>query len=295
MNKVRLLTSVVLALLAGVVTWIVRPGPESYWFAVLAGVIAIVVFELGLILCELIRDWTLRRPLRTVMGRDCFKEGLSLLYATFGHSKAAKDALAAKDIKYPHVATDDHAGSAAFQVNEPVAAHDLRSILYVGELVTRHGATFRVRNAAKVVDELDLSFVCFGLGGSQKARQVLKELARFGIGPDENFQLIYLASKTPVVKPVAGHDVGYIIKLTPHLYPKRTWLLCGGLGGPGTAAAGFFLARRLGEIPRLRTTIGGERIGDRPFLIGITTEPEMDQSAEAQTVLILRNESSSSG
>lgn len=289
----RLVATVIIGLVGGLTMSLVRPPSSSLVFSILGGVFASVAFEIVLLAINWADYYLNRRSLVAAFGPDVLGGHFTLAYASFRTSKAALAALTAAKLGMPHVAMDDDPNnpSAMFRVDEAVAAHDLRALTYLATHLTRNGAKPLIRRAADIVQPFDLSFVAFGLGGSQKARQLLDQLIPFGIQATNTtggwLDLHHTNGGVLLAQAKHGEVIGYVIRLNPKEFPTRTWLLCAGPGPEGTVAAGFFLSRHFDRINTLNAS-DSKRIGKRSCVVVLRSKPGFEESAIADPPIPLQ-------
>jgi hypothetical protein len=300
MRYIRLVTAVVLALGLAIAFRIANPKADSVWFAVAAGVFSICAVEVAVIICDLSQWWFQKRKVQTVLGNSAFdaNDPITLYYTPFEFCASVSHLLAGSGIDFPHISQDDPVPTekGKFRVEKPIASHDLKAILEVGKGLYRRGATYQIRPSVKDDPTLDASFITFG-GAGEKARHVLEQLAELGYrlaearppntsGSGAGYLNIVDSNGREFMAPPAGWDIAFIIKLHPAPHPERTWLLCMGLSGTGTAAGGYLLGKRLHELSALSTD-DGRVVGDRPFVIAAPVRLGDEQMADLSKARIV--------
>lgn len=291
--KTRLIATVVVGLFIGIVLWLFNPPTSSPLFSVLGGVIASIVFEVTLFLVSGVDYLVNRRTVAATFGRDAFDRSFTLVYSSFGMSLPAWHVLQEKEIHHPHVAMDEIPVSGTtfpiFRVDEAVAAHDLKALVHLATCLAEYGATPTIARAADIVDSFDRSFVAFGLGASQKSRQLLEQLNPFGIeslASEGYIDLRRIADGKLLATPKKSEHLGYVIRLHPEQFPKRTWILCAGPGAAGTVAAAVYLAKHFAEINSAIAT-DGAKLGRRNCIVVVRAD-KFPESAVADPPIPLR-------
>jgi len=141
--------------------------------------------------------------------------------------------------------------SAGFSIDNPVSSGEMRGIAYLAELFgkTRSCAP-KIATDNDMVSRVDVSFI--SLGGPISNFKTEDTLGH----PTNNLVTMSIAgfvhpkSQQPVVaiNPNAQYDYGMILRICPTQHPRRTWIVCAGLGEWGTSGASWFLSNKWSQL-----------------------------------------------
>ena len=166
----------------------------------------------------------------------------------------------------------------SFSAQRVASACELRAVTYVSSaLSVEGGRASRVIGDDSIATKLDIDFISFGVMNNLLTRNALANSANRFV--DYDLKSGFFVSKKdgqPLCEVRAGHDYGVILKLHPDQFPKRTWIVCGGVGEWGTSGSAWFLANRWKSL--------AEKLkDDDQFVCIIELQPGQDESA------VLRN------
>jgi hypothetical protein len=165
-----------------------------------------------------------------------------------------------------------------FSAERVASGSEVRALAYIGDaLKTDGGLASRVVPDDLIESRLDIDFVSFG------AVSNLMTLATFE-NPSNQLASFDSAAGTfvskvdgqPLYRVPDGYDCGIILRIHPNQFPRRTWIVCAGLGEWGTSGSAWFLAYRWREIV--------EKLKDvDQFVCVIQVRLGQDESATLQT------------
>jgi hypothetical protein len=151
---------------------------------------------------------------------------------------------------------------------------ELRAVSYIGSALSIDGG-----RSSKVVDDeliatkLDVDFISFGAMNNLATINAFDNPANRFV--DYDLEVGFFVSKKdrrPLCVARTGYDYGVILKLHPSQFPKRTWIVCGGIGEWGTSGSAWFLAHKW-------RSLAGKLVGDDQFACVIELRPGQDESA----------------
>jgi hypothetical protein len=179
------------------------------------------------------------RRYRAIFGADIGTSDFHLLYGLL-----SLKALEPPD-QFPY--RKPGVNNAGFSVEAPVSVCELRAAKYLSESVVSNGfSSPRILADLDVASRLDLSFVSIGGPLSNiKTRDALdSENSRVAI--DEGFRR--KRTREAILEMEPGFDYGLILKTHPSQFPKRTWIVCAGLGEWGSSGSAWYLAKKWEEL-----------------------------------------------
>ena len=139
-----------------------------------------------------------------------------------------------------------------FSIDSPVSSGEMRGAAYLAEFFgkSRVCPPLLVPDN-EVLSHVDLSFISLGGPGSNlKTEDALmhpvNSLVTFGTGGG----FVKPGTQVPVVQitPDPLFDYGMILRISPSQHPRRTWIVCAGIGEWGTSGACWFLAHKWRQL-----------------------------------------------
>jgi hypothetical protein len=186
-----------------------------------------------------------RRALKAIFGEDVFRPGgFSLVYAVF-----ALDPILDKQGKLvSHPFKKPAIPSVGVSIAEPVSGCELRATKYLAEkLGQASGTNVSITSDTDAAAKLDLSFISLGGLTNLKTRDALENDANRLVKME--FECIASLKSNKTFSPSdPAFDYGLILKVFPVQFPKRTWLVCAGIGEWGTSGAAYYLAHKFRHI-----------------------------------------------
>mgnify|MGYP001485553012 CR=1 FL=1 len=198
------------------------------------------------------RQWAIKQ----LMGYDFDKDGTyHIVYGSFilppVHDQRGQ-VITHPFIKTPLPPSSPRRPAAAgFSIDNLVSSGEVRSVAYLAEFFgkTRSCAP-TITPDNDIISRVDVSFISLGGPSSNfKTEDALAHPAN-NLVTMSNMGFVHPASQQPVVSitPNAQYDYGMILRICPTQHPKRTWVVCAGLGEWGTSGASWFLANKWSQF-----------------------------------------------
>ncbi len=190
-------------------------------------------------------------------------------------------------ITHPYVKPPRNGGAIPLQgtysITHPVSECEVRASTYLTSMLSN------IKNThPQLISDVDANAVLdsnlFALGGpgsNYKTADILASPANLFIQMAHNGFSLISGEHLPFVCNQTT-DYGFILRITPPQFPKRSWIACSGLGEWGTSGSAWFLANKwkylMRKISPFAYYMGIMPICDFVAIIKITRG--QDQSAE---------------
>lgn len=161
-----------------------------------------------------------------------------------------------------------------FSAQKVASGCELRAVAYLGSALSLDGGiASKVIADDLIAGKLDIDFISFG------AMSNLVTLNAFS-NPANQFVDYDLKSRFFVSKKGGQQlcdvrrscDYGVILKIHPEQFPRRTWIVCAGIGEWGTSGSAWFLAHKWRDIAK-------DLKDNDQFAFVIEVTPGQDESA----------------
>lgn len=152
-----------------------------------------------------------------------------------------------KLLKYPYekIRTRNYIDKMNFSIQNPISGCELRAAKYITTTFSKYLENDMILIADQDIDDiLDISFISFGgIYSNYKTFDALNnesnKLIKMTI---DNF--ISLKSERNLFNKESTYDYGLILKVHPEQFPKRTWIVCAGIGEWGTSGSAWYLSNK---------------------------------------------------
>jgi hypothetical protein len=190
-------------------------------------------------------------------------------------------------VRYPYVKTPRRSSgqqntNAVFSMEHPISECEVRASTYITTLLAYPGTLRPMLTSDNDAETLlDSNFIALGGPRSNyKTEDILASPANTFVDINAAFSL-----KTGEALPsVCNNEIdhGIILRITSPQFPRRSWIVCAGLGEWGTSGAAWYLANKweelLSAVHPVAYRLGFCSIPD--FLTVIRVVRYQDQSAE---------------
>lgn len=188
---------------------------------------------------------------------------------------------------YPYVKPLRNGGALPLQgtysISHPISECEVRASTYLTRMLSSPGNT-----NSDIVSDADANalldcnlFTLGGPGSNYKTADILASPSNIFIRMSHNSFSLVSGEALPFVCDQTT-DYGFILRITPNQFPKRSWVACAGLGEWGTSGSAWFLSNKWRQL--LRTIypfayyIGFMPIPD--FVVIVKVTRGQDQSAD---------------
>lgn len=139
-----------------------------------------------------------------------------------------------------------------FSAQRVVSGCELRAVAYVGPALSTDGnLASKVIADDLIADKLDIDFISFGAMNNLKTITVFANPANHLVDYDRKLGFFVSKKNGQRLCDVReGCDYGVILKIHPTQFPRRTWMVCAGIGEWGTSGSAWFLAHRWRDIAK---------------------------------------------
>ena len=249
---------------------------ESIFLHIVGGIIVSILTMFVIYLCYRIPAYNVQRLVGFRFRLD------TEVRITYEHLLLNEASLGA----YPYVkpSRKDNAPPSQYKsIEHPVSEGEIRASAYLVSLFGFRGFLRPALRPLLMSDErcetiLDGNFVALG-GSNYKTEDILAS--------EENIFLSLSPAGFTVSgqRPMLDANLGFILRIRPRKFPRRSWLVCAGVGEWGTSGSAWYLANRWNHLIRIIHPLAywsGFSIPD--FLAVIRVEPGRDESADIEAI-----------
>jgi len=158
-------------------------------------------------------------------------------------------------ISHPFVKPPRNGGALPLQgtysITHPISECEVRASSYLTSMLSSPGNTQpNVISDTDANDLLDCNlFTLGGPGSNYKTADILASPANIFIRMSHNGFSLHSGEALPFVCDQTT-DYGFILRITPNQFPKRSWIACAGLGEWGTSGSAWFLSNKWRQLLR---------------------------------------------
>jgi hypothetical protein len=236
--------------------------------SVIGGLITVALIKISQFLC---RKYQYRK-FKMIFGSDIiYSRNFHLIYAQLVLPVVYNEKN--EIVRYPYVKPSQP--GIRLSISMPVSGCELRAAKYLSDAIGRQAVSPPILSSDhELKDHLNISFISFGGPFSNYKTNDANlnegnDLVKFD---QTNQQFVSVKSKRNLFNHEQGFDYGLILKIHPKQFPKRTWIICAGIGEWGTSSAAWYLAKNWKMIYAFAK--------NRPFAYIIKVKNEQDESAE---------------
>jgi hypothetical protein len=168
----------------------------------------------------------------------------------------------------------------SFSAQRVASSCELRAVAYLGSALSLDGG-----RASKVVADdliagkLDIDFISFGAMSNLMTLNAFANPANHFVDYDRK-SCFFVSKKDGkwLCDVRKGCDYGVILRIHPEQFPKRTWIVCAGIGEWGTSGSAWFLAHKWRDLAKSLKN-------SDEFTCVIEVRPGQDESAIVRVLL----------
>ena len=261
--------------------------------SVLSGISASFLFITALDTINSLRRFVSLRGAIRIFGEDALSDNIFLVYPEFVLSEEAKTVLNNFDKSsiYDKVNYYFPPDTYSFNIPKTVSENDIKAaVIMSSALANISPQNVRIISDTDAVEYPDRSFISFGLRSNsltwkyfeQETDPLFKIESSTGGDLNDDRMVITRDNKRIEFQSTDKTQYVIILKVRPKIHPKRTWILCSGLGAIATPAAAWYLAKNWRDLER--------RAKDGDFLV-VLKVPSYSFRAAEEVEFIVRDKS----
>lgn len=237
-------------------------------FNILGGLITVGIIELFGYFCKKYQN----AQFKAIFGDDVAKiSGFHIVYAQFSLAPSYDE----KGQLRSHPFRKPDKPEIGFSIDNPISSCEVRAAKYITAIVGAQTNTSPILSPDfDLRGRLDFSFV--SLGGplsNYKTDDANSNAGNRLVNFDQNNgRFICIKAGNSPVKFDPDFHYGMILKIHPMQFPKRTWIVCAGIGEWGSSGAAWYLANKWKELYSYAKK--------KPFACIIRVKDKQDESAE---------------
>jgi hypothetical protein len=161
-----------------------------------------------------------------------------------------------------------------FSAQRVASGCELRAVAYVGSALSLDGGiASKVIADDLIAGKLDIDFISFGAMSNLLTLNAFSNPANQFVDYDRKSGFFVSKKDGQRLCDVRkGCDYGVILKIHPEQFPKRTWIVCAGIGEWGTSGSAWFLAHKWRDLAK-------DLKNSDQFACVIEVTPGQDESA----------------
>jgi hypothetical protein len=259
--------------------------------SLLAGLAASFLFVAVVDTITRLRRIIALRHFAHIFGTDALAGDLFLVYPEFVLSEEAKTALSQLHPTSIYDKIHRHFSTYHIDIPKTVSENDIKAAIIMSSvLADTVPESVRVTSDTDAIREPDRSFISFGLRSNdftwmyfEQETDPLFTIHMPTEGDRKNDSIVIRRDGEPIAfQSTDSTQYGIILKVTSKAHPKRTWILCSGLGAVATPSAAWYLANNWRELER--------RAKDEDFLL-VLKVPSYSFRAATEVDFIVRAKS----